>query len=248
MQGWTKAIAAVGLLLAGFGVGAATFAAPGAPSPGAPTAASAQGRPEAARIEAAVEDLLIRRPELVEEALQRLEERRRAAALQAVAGDERHFAIGPKTAAVTIVEFFDYRCPYCKSAADWALDAAKRKDTRVVFVEYPILSEGSVQASRAAVAAIRQGRYLPFHQALMRHKGELDDAAIDALAKDVGLDVKRLRRDMNEPAVDTLLRANHAQAGALKVNGTPAFFVNGEAIGGFDPAALNAALRRTPAR
>lgn len=237
MKAWMAVLGMCGVLLAGIGIGAATFAEQG----------DAGDPADRASVERVVEEMLRERPELVEDALTRLAERRRSEVIEALAADGRHFSIGPKTAAHTVVELFDYQCPYCKSAADFALEASKRKSTRVVFVEYPILSEGSVQAARAAVASIRQGRYLDFHRALMNHKGELDDAAIDALAKRVGLDVQRLRRDMNDAGVDTLLRANHERAAALRVSGTPAFFVNGVAVGGgYNRPALEAALRAKP--
>lgn len=235
MKAWILSLAAIALVLAGVAVGATAIAP------------RTTGRQANIRLE--VEAVLRDRPELVEEALQRLAERRRQAEVVAVQNDPRHFATGPKNAAYTVVEFFDYRCPYCKAAADWAVSAAARKDARVVFVEYPILSEGSVEAARAAVASIQQGRYLAFHELLMAHTGAFDGAALEGLAKRAGLDVQRLRRDMRDPAVDNLLRANHAHAAALQVSGTPAFFINGKPVGeGFNPAALQAALREAPAR
>lgn len=206
--------------------------------------AAAQSAPrlspaEEKRVQEIVREVLKTHPQLVEQALIDLEAQRAAGARNAVFADGRHFAIGPKDAPIQIVEFFDYRCPYCKSAHTWMKAQMSRRDVRLVFVEYPVLGPESEEAARAAVAAQRQGRYLPFHAGLMANRGALDTAAIERLAKGAGLDVARLRKDMRDPAVDALLRANHERAATLRFTGTPAFIINGEVLEGFDLAALD---------
>ncbi len=200
-----------------------------------------------ARIREIVREVLKANPELVEQALDDLETQRTDAAKSAVIADGRHFAIGPKDAPVQIIEFFDYRCPYCKSAQSWMASQARRRDVRLIYVEFPVLGPESEEAARAAVAAQRQGRYAQLHEALMASKGALDRASIDRLAKAAGLDVARLRKDMLDPAVDALLRNNHERAARLRFNGTPAFVVNGHVLEGFDEAALNRLARPSKA-
>jgi protein-disulfide isomerase len=157
--------------------------------------------------------------------------------------DPRHFAIGPKDAKITIVEFFDYRCPYCKTTLDWVMNVVRtRKDVRVVFKEYPVLGPASLEASKAAIATIRQGKYLAFHQALMASKGDLNSKLIDETARRVGVDVARMRRDMNDPAITKLIDDNHDLGGQARVDGTPAFLVNGEWVRGADFDALDKLL------
>lgn len=191
------------------------------------------------RVQDILREMLKTHPELVEQALDDLEARRQDAAKADVLADGRNFSIGPKDAPVQILEFFDYRCPYCKAAQGWMSSQARRRDVRLVFVEFPVLGPESEEASRAALAAQRQGRYLPFHEALMAHRGALDTANIERLAKGAGLDIARLRKDMRDPAVDALLRANHERAASLRFSGTPAFVINGQTLEGFDPAALD---------
>ena len=200
-------------------------------------------------VRAIVREVLRTNPELVEEALAEMENRREAARRVKIEGDARDFADGPRNAPVTIVEFFDYRCPYCHAAMDWVFEVRRRnpQTVRVIFKEFPVLGETSVEASQAAVASIRQGRYVPFHRALMANRGQLDSAQIDALARRSGIDVTRMRRDMSETAILDHLQANHAVAAEAKIDGTPAMLINGTWIRGWDreraDRAVAAALR-----
>ena len=127
---------------------------------------------------------------------------------------------------VVIAEFFDLRCPYCKRLhAD--MDAFLRRDrnVRVVLKDIPILGPASVTASRALLAAQRQGKYVEFYDALMRLRGELNDTSLRAEAERVGLDVARLRRDMDDPAIQARIDANLALARRLRIEGTPALII-----------------------
>ena len=113
-------------------------------------------------------EYLVRNPDVLREALDALESARTPNAGSEIADDPRDFAIGPADAPVTIVEFYDYRCAYCHAALEWVIDLSRtRRDVRVVFKELPILSAASMEAARAAIAAMPQGRYLQFHHALM---------------------------------------------------------------------------------
>jgi len=136
-------------------------------------------------------------------------------------------ALGNPNGDVTIVEFFDYACPYCK-AVEPRLEAFLKADkkVRLVVEEFPILTPQSAIASRAALAADRQGKYAAFHQALMTYRGGLDEDAILGVAKDVGLDIPRLRRDMADPKLTAAIDANLKLAQTIGVRGTPTFIVD----------------------
>jgi protein-disulfide isomerase len=122
----------------------------------------------------------------------------------------------------TLVEFFDYKCPYCRKAAP-VLDQLMQADpgVRIVFKEYPILGPGSVFAAKAALAAQKQGKYLPFHNALYASHGPITEASAMEAANNVGLDVNRLKTDMADPAIEKAINDNLALAEALRISGTP---------------------------
>lgn len=211
-------------------------------------AASAQtfNGQEQAEIRAIVRDYLVRNPDVLREALDALAERTSAERWQQVKADPRDFAIGPANAQVTIVEFYDYRCAYCHAALEWVLDLSRtNRDVRIVFKELPILSDASMEAARAALAARPQGRYLQFHQALMSFPLDRDmtSAEIDAIARRSGIDVARMRRAMNDPDITAHLEQNRAQAIDYNINGTPGFVINGELVPGFNEPLLETRLR-----
>jgi protein-disulfide isomerase len=127
---------------------------------------------------------------------------------------------------VTLVEFFDYQCGVCKSVHGMVADLVKSDGhIRRVYKDWPILGPESMFAARAALASKRQGKYLPFHDALMEAKAPLTDQTVFAIAKSVGIDVDRLRRDMTDPEIAQILQRNFALADALHINGTPSFVI-----------------------
>ena len=143
---------------------------------------------------------------------------------------------------VTIVEFFDYRCAYCKKAhPGMAGLLADEPGVRLVHKQLPVLGPDSVFAARAALASQAQGRYGAFHDALMAATGPLTDEAVFAVADRVGLDRARLARDMASPGVEAALAGNAALAKALGISGTPSFVVGDTMIPG---VAESAALRQ----
>lgn len=143
---------------------------------------------------------------------------------------------------VTVVEFFDYRCPYCKRARA-ELDGLIAADpgVRVVYREFPVLGPASTLAAKAAIAAARQGKYLPFHGLLMDHRGELDEAAVMATAAAAGLDSGRLRADMEDGEVAAEIARAHALARRLGIDSTPTFVIGDTLVPGYVDAAT---LRR----
>ena len=151
--------------------------------------------------------------------------------------------IGAANADVTIVEFSDYNCPYCK-AMEPRLEALLKADRKVklVMLEYPILTPASLTGTRAALASVRQGKYAQFHQALMRFEGNVTDADIFDTAKAVGLDVARLKKDMQAPEISDRIIANFNLARGIRVFQTPAVIVGGPAgihIMGSESAAID---------
>lgn len=193
-------------------------------------------------------EAILENPEIVMQAVEILQEREAEAQAEAsqTALSERRDALerdpnapvlGNPEGDVTLVEFFDYNCPYCRRASE-GLEAliAEDPNLRVVLREWPILGEDSVAAARAALAAEKQGGYEAFHFALMGAEGRVDDAAIEAAAEAAGLDLERLRADMEAPEVDAHIAASMELAEALGVTGTPAFVVGDAVVPGAVPA------------
>lgn len=132
---------------------------------------------------------------------------------------------------ITIIEFSDYACPYCK-AAEPRLMALVNTDKRIKLVmkEFPILTRASMTASRMALAANKQGKYRQFHLALMRLAGALDDAAIFDTARAVGLDINRAKRDMHAPDVSDEIIANFNLARGIRAFQTPTYIIGGHIL------------------
>lgn len=213
--------------------------------------AMAQSFTEAQRAEivAILRDALRRDPSILREAIaamQAAEERERedvqrgaiAEQRQAIFGNDADPIRGNPRGDVTIVEFFDARCPYCKRLhAEMTPLLARDRTIRVVMKDLPILGPQSVVASRALLAAQRQGKYAELYDALMSLRGEPTDAAIRAEAERIGLNYDRLRRDMEDPAIMQRLEANIALARSLRIEGTPALIIGETLI----PGAVSAA-------
>ncbi|HYD88395.1 MAG TPA: DsbA family protein [Vitreimonas sp.] len=214
-------------------------------APGA--AAQSFNAQEQAEIRAIVREYLIRNPDVLQDALEALQERTAAERWRRTISDPRDFSIGPADAPIVIVEFYDYRCGFCHAALQWVTDIARtRRDVRVVLKELPILSPESMEAARAVLAAAPQGRTWQFHRALMSFPldQQLSSAQIDRLARSVGIDVARMRRAMESPEIIALLEDNRGLALDVTASpATPLFMINGEVISGFDQPRLEERLR-----
>ncbi len=135
---------------------------------------------------------------------------------------------------VTIVEFFDYNCPYCRRSMGEVQALLKADpDVRLVYREWPILSEGSVYAAKAALAARKQGKYNELHWALMGLKGRVEQDTVLLVAKKIGLDLDQLRQDMDAPEIDEHLESSMRLGEALGFSGTPSFVIGDELVNGF---------------
>lgn len=191
----------------------------------------------------AVRDYLLANPHVIAEATD--PNRRLAGAVRRLRADivrQPHVPVGGDAdGSVTVVEFFDYSCGYCKRSLDAAKAALARSGVRVEFREYPILGEASLRAASLALAADLQGRYIEAHTALMGWPGDLGAQDLpEALASAVGLDASRLRADMESPEVATRIEANRRLAGRLGVTGTPAFLFLGPNAVDVVPGAMDA--------
>lgn len=146
--------------------------------------------------------------------------------------------------AVTVVEFFDYRCGYCKKMQDVIAGVVNKPGVRLVYKDLPILGPESVLAARAALAAEKQGAYQQFHHRLMT-ANEITAEAIDQIAGELKLDVARLKKDMASPEVAATLAKNQQLAEKLGVTATP-YFVIGKDIapGALPEQALQEAIQK----
>jgi protein-disulfide isomerase len=132
---------------------------------------------------------------------------------------------------VTLVEFYDYNCPYCKQMSGVIAQAeAADPQLHLVYKEWPIL--GSVFPAKAALAAERQGKFIVFHRALYQLRGQVDERKTLATAASLGLDLDRLKSDLQDPAIDAMLKRNMALARALKIDGTPGFVIGDQILTG----------------
>jgi protein-disulfide isomerase len=219
--------------------------------PWRPAAADAFTPEQRKAIEAVVNDYLTKNPEVligaVKKAQAELDRDADAKAAARVAFNRRELYDDPKTPVggnpegkVSLVEFFDYRCPYCKEMQPSIEKlSAEDKGLRLVYKEFPILGPVSVTAAHAALAAERQGKYEAFHRAMMAAHGNITNATVFGVAKSVGLDLAQLKRDMQSPEVDKEVAANMKLADAIEVSGTPAFVIGDRLIPGeIDAAAL----------
>jgi len=195
-------------------------------------------------IEGIIHDYLLKNPDVMIEALRGAEERMNreadAKATKVISDRKSEIFDDPATPVggnpggdVTIVEFFDYRCPYCKQVLPTLQTVLKEdRNLRFVYKEMPVLGPVSVVAAHAALAAQRQGKYEAFHTAMMATKGQITDDTVYKVAGSVGLDVDRLKQDMTAPEIEHELKANLALAEALNIRGTPGFIVGKKIVPG----------------
>ena len=135
---------------------------------------------------------------------------------------------------VTIVEFFDYNCGYCKKAMDDVLTLLNDdKKVKFVFVETPILGKTSELAAKWAMAAQEQDAYLEYHVALMKHRGPLSELSLQTIAKKVGLDIEKIKKDAASDRVAKKVREKSNKAAEMGISGTPAFIIDGQLYGGY---------------
>jgi protein-disulfide isomerase len=216
----------------------------------APVAAPAQSfsADQREEIGAIIKDYLLAHPEVMQDVMTELEKRQQAAEVekhrtavvehQATLFSSAHqVVLGNPRGNVTMVEFFDYNCGFCKRALTDMLDLLKTDgNLKFVLKEFPVLGEGSVEAAHVAVAARMQDttgkKYLEFHQKLLGGRGQADRARALAVAKEVGFDMTRIEKDMASDEVKKTIDEDMKLADALGVNGTPSYVVGDEVVVG----------------
>jgi protein-disulfide isomerase len=210
-----------------------------AQTPSAPLTAE-----QAEAVNRLVHDYLMNNPKVLQEAIDHAQEAARDEAEQKVKAemisrreelesDPTSPVLGNSKGDVTIVEFFDYRCPYCKASAP-AVAALLVADKRVrlVLKDFPILGKESTFASRIALAVQKHGKYAEYYKAMFALKSPIDDAATLEIVKSIGLDPEQIRKESDASDIDTMLAHNFDLAKAIGVEGTPAFVLGDTLIPG----------------
>lgn len=199
---------------------------------------------ESEQIKGLVREYILENPEIIAEAITLLQakqenekaERQQAKLLELqpqLQNPPEQTIIGNPDGNVTVVEFFDYNCGYCKSMFETVQESLRdNDDIRLVLIEFPILGPNSITASKAALAARKQDLYGPFHQAMILHRGGLNEATIMTLARGVGLNIDQLKEDMKDPELDKIISKNRELAQQLEINGTPAFVIGSSLVPG----------------
>jgi protein-disulfide isomerase len=214
----------------------------------APASAQTFSDGQRGEIETIVKNYLVTHPEVLEEAMAELNKRQAAAETErheasivqnseTIFNSPRNVTLGNKSGDVTFVEFFDYNCGYCKRAMTDMLDLMKSDPKlKVVLKEFPVLSEGSVDAAKVAVAVRMQdpggAKYLDFHQKLLGGRGQADKARALAAAKEAGLDVARIEKDMASPEARATIEENFKLAESMGMNGTPSYVIGKQVVVG----------------
>ncbi|MBI2737093.1 MAG: DsbA family protein [Rhodospirillales bacterium] len=204
-----------------------------------------------------VRDYVIENPQVLVESLQRMQERQRATQTdeiaQIIASRREDIFHDPATPVggnpqgdVSLVEFFDYNCPYCRRVAPTLVEIEKDDaKLRFVYKEWPILGPNSEFAARAALASRSQGKYVEFHKRLMLTSGLVNESKVFEVAAQVGLDVDRLKQDMEAPEITALIERNRDLARALRITGTPSFVIGDQMLRGAADAEVIRGFIRT---
>lgn len=194
-----------------------------------------------------VRQYLLDNPELLLEVSKELEIRQKAeedkkregalaANADAVFKSPHDLVAGNPKGDVTMVEFFDYNCGWCKKGLPEVMSLIENdKNLRLVMKEFPIFGGDSDYAAQAALASNAQGKYWEFHVALLSHEGKLTRETIDEIATAQGLDLDKLKSDMQSPKIAEIIAANQKLAQDLNISGTPAFIIDRTVVPGYLP-------------
>ncbi|MEM9716806.1 MAG: DsbA family protein [Pseudomonadota bacterium] len=181
-------------------------------------------------------ETILENPDVVLDAIRLVQDREQRQLFQQASGGANALVIGDPNAPITIVEFFDYNCGFCKRAATVLRDVLEdNPDVKIVLREFPILNEGSIYAARAALAAREQGRYEDFHWAMMDIR-QANEASVLQTAEGLGLDMDQLKADMQLETVESHLLLTRYLAEGLEISGTPAFLIGDKVVRGYKSA------------
>lgn len=210
-----------------------------APAPAALTDA------QKAAVEEVVRNLLIKKePDIIIKAAQEVQNRQEAETnaksqealttyREKIYNDPNAPVAGNPKGNVTVVEFYDYQCGYCKISVEAIQKLlAEDKNVKLIYKEFPILGPNSVLAAKISLASIRQGKFIKFHDALMSDKEHLSEEGIFKIAKSVGLDVEKLKKDMADPAIEKMIKENQTLGSDIGAHGTPTFVIGDQVYPG----------------
>ena len=213
-----------------------------------PVSAEEFSAPQKSEIERIIKEYLVTHPEVLQEAIAELDKRQAVADVEkakaAVAGNAetlfnstRHVVLGNPKGDVTMVEFFDYNCGFCKRAMADMFELLKDDPKlKIILKEFPVLGPGSVDAAKVAVAVRMQDKtgkkYLEFHQKLLGGRGQADKTRALAVAKEVGMDMKRIDADLASDEVKVSIEESLKLAETLGLNGTPSYIVGTDVVVG----------------
>ncbi len=195
-------------------------------------------------VEKIVRSYLLENPQIIEEAILKrrqqiiAEQKKKQSNAIAQLSEKLYrskydYVAGNPKGDVTVVEFFDYNCGYCRKAFKDVTEVIKKdKNVRVVFKELPIFGEPSIQSAKAALASIKQGKYFEFHRDMLLKPGRATLEKALSIAKDLGMDVEKLKKDMESEEVAAALKANNELANAIGLRGTPLYVVENQIING----------------
>ncbi|MEO1694233.1 MAG: DsbA family protein [Pseudomonadota bacterium] len=212
----------------------------------AATGAATSGGMTKDAVEKIVREYLLANPGILVEMSQKLEEQQRTAQAaqhkttilankQSLFRSDVDYVFGNEDGKLSVIEFFDYNCAWCKRALDEVQKLTDAdKDVRVVMKEMPIFGEDSTFAAKAAMAAKKQGKYWPLHVAMMRERRVTKDNVM-AIAKGVGIDTDKLAEDMKDPTYDKAIQETMQVAEQLGIQGTPGFIIDTKVNVGFVP-------------
>ena len=192
------------------------------------------------QVNAYVREYLLSNPEIIPEAIEVLRSRQNASALseseELLYNDGYSHVAGNVDGDITIVEFYDYNCGYCKQVPEHIAQLIEEdKNVKVIFKELPILAESSQFASVAAMASMKQGKFMDFHSALMKNKRQLTEDLILQIARDSGINEEKLLEDMADPEIETNIMKNKYLVQNIGISGTPGFVIGTQVIPGYIP-------------
>jgi len=190
-----------------------------------------------ATLNSIIEDFIRNNPEIVRDTLialaAREEAERKQTGLAKVRDDQGDPVMGNANGTITLYEFSDYNCGYCKRVFEPIQQLVRdNPDVRLVIKEFPILSQSSLVAAKAAIAAEMQGKFGDYHIAMMTYRGQITDAVVMRMATQAGVDIERLKSDMESPKTMAIIQRTREAAAALEINGTPGLVVGDTVVPG----------------
>ena len=190
-----------------------------------------------ATLNSIIEDFIRNNPEIVRDTLIALAAREKAerkqTGLSKVRDDQGDPVMGNANGTITLYEFSDYNCGYCKRVFEPIQQLVRdNPDVRLVIKEFPILSQSSLFAAKAAIAAEMQGKFGDYHIAMMTYRGQITDAVVMRMAAQAGVDIEQLKSDMESPKTIAIIQRTREAAAALEINGTPGLVVGDTVVPG----------------